>query len=368
VARTGKMARQPVNTTGRGARRRRRRRGSYALIYIFIVILIMATGITLSLTVFFNIETIVAEVLTPHTDGEKYSPEEIAAASGIVLGENIFRLDTGAVRDRLLAEFPYIETVRVRRRLPYEARIDVTLHTPAAALSAGDEYLLITREGKVLERGMVFIPENVPVVKGVYAGDVKPGERLKMNREEEARAEARVKQIESALSEPDGKYADSDRASLLEEQQNLERGVQRSKSVSEAMIMLDYLFKAMDETGFTEITNVDVTDSYNMKIIFENRLLLNLGTESDLPAKLTFLKEMIDNQIPSDAEGLINATNIERRSVVLAYMPIEDAIEGRPGNRVNRFYRGEDSDKPEDEPDEDPGSETEDTPPAENSE
>jgi len=319
-------------------------------------VLIVAAGITLSLTVFFQIETVAAEVLAAEADEQKYSTEEITAASGIVLGENIFLLDTGAVRDKLLAEFPYMEAVRVRRRFPDEVRIDVTLHTPAAALVAGDEYLLITRGGKVLERGMFFIPEGVPLVRGVYAGDVQPGERLKMSREEEARAARRVKQLEEIMSKPDDdSYTDLERVLLLEEQQHLERDIQRSKSVSEAMVMLDYLFDAMDETGFTEITNVDVADPFNMKIIFENRLLLNLGTEADLPAKLTFLKEVIENQIEPDAEGLLSATNIDKRSVVLSYMPIEEAIEGRQRNRGSRFLSSRILDEPEDEPEAEDG-------------
>jgi len=348
VARTVNKAGQPAHRTKRGARRKQRRRGSYALVYICIAVLIVASGIALSLTVFFQIETVAAEVF-PAGDGDtKYSSEEIIEASGIIPNENIFLLDTGAVRDKLFGSFTYIETVRVRRRLPGEVQIDVTLYAPAAALAAGDEYLLITRGGKVLERGMVFIPEGVPLVRGVYAGDVKPGERLKMNHEEESRAQRRVKQLEEILSGPDDKHTGAERVQLLEEQQGLERDIQRSKSVSEAVIMLDYLFDAMDETGFTEITNVDVTDPFNMKIIFENRLLLYLGTESDLPAKLTFLKEVIENRIEPDAEGLINATNIDKRSVVLSYMPIEEAIEGRQMGRSRRFSDSRVLDEPED--------------------
>jgi hypothetical protein len=72
---------------------------------------------------------------------------------------------------------------------------------------------------------------------------------------------------------------------------------------------------------------VNLSDIYNMQIIHENRLLLNLGTESDLDAKLNFLKNMITEQLPKDAQGIIDAGNVGRE-VIFVEMPIEDARNG----------------------------------------
>lgn len=254
-------------------RRRKRRKGNKTLHYILVTIFLLATGAALSLTVFFKIESVTAVGV------DKYPPDEIVAASGISTGDNLFRVDSAAVRDKLLLEFPYIESVTVRHKLPSAIQLEITQCKPDGALKDGDDLLIITREGKVLERGLLFIPESVPLIKGIDTGNVQPGDIL-------------------------------------------------GDDAAEALRMLEYLFKAVEETQFGEITNVDLTDIYNMKIVYENRLLLNLGTESALAEKLNFLKEMIQNQLSADAEGLIDASEISRY-LTFTEMTIKEAESGK---------------------------------------
>lgn len=277
MAEVGKIsrARRPVPEAA-GRRRKKRRKYSKAnrtLHYMLIVTFLLAAGIILSLTVFFQIESVTA------VGTDKYPPDNIVTESGILAGDNMFRVDSASVSARILDKFPYIESVAVRRKLPNIILLELTQCVPAGALVDGEDYLIISRSGKVLERGLVFIPENVPVIKGIKTGGAKPGDIL-------------------------------------------------GPDAADALKMLDYLFEAIAETNFGEITNVDLTDLYNMKVVYENRLLLNLGTELDLPAKLNFLKEAIANEIPADAQGRMDASNINRS---LNYMPmsIEDALAGK---------------------------------------
>lgn len=277
-------ARRPVaETAGRRRKKRRNlRRGNRTLHYIFIIMFLFAAGLTLSLTVFFQISSVTA------VGTDKYPPDDIVAASGIQEGDNMFRVDTAAAVSNILDKFPYIESVTVRRKLPHSIQLELTQCVPAGAVADGGDYLIITRDGKALERGLVFIPEGVPVIKGLKTGGAKPGDML-------------------------------------------------GPEAEDALRMLDYLFDAVAETGFGEITNVDLTDPYNMKIVYENRLLLNLGTESELPAKLNFVKEAISNRLTGDAQGLINAGNITRS---LNYIPmsLEDALAGK--RRGSAEYAG----------------------------
>lgn len=263
-------------------KRKKRRRSNRTLYYILITVILLAAGITLSLTVFFKIESVTAVGV------DKYPPDDVVAKSGIQTGGNLFRVDSAAVRDKLKAEFPYIDEVELRLKLPNEIQLEVTQCKPGGALLDNGEYLIITREGKVLERGLLFIPESIPLIKGIDTGGAQPGKMLGQNS-------------------------------------------------TDALIMLDYLYKAADETSFGEITNVDLTDIYNMKIVYENRLLLNLGTESELPAKLNFLKETIANRLPDDAEGLIDASDISR-SLIYTPMTIAEAESGKKHNEKKPRY------------------------------
>ena len=252
--------------------RKRRRGGNKTLYYILFTVVLLACAIILSLTVLFKVETVSV------TGADKYPPEELARESGIVLGENMFRVDYNGARERLLKSHPYLETVELRLRPPHDIIIEVTQSVPAGAIAEGENSVMITRNGKVLERGLLFIPDGIPLITGINTSGVQPGELL-------------------------------------------------GESSADALRMLGYLFDSVEATGFGMPTNVNLTDIYNMQIVHENRLLLNLGTESELEAKLDFVKNMIAEQLPPNAQGIINAGNVSRE-VIFIDMPIEDARRG----------------------------------------
>ncbi len=258
--------------------KRRRRAGNRTLHYILFTIILLSASVILSLTVLFEVTTISVSGV------DKYPPEDLVRDSGVVTGENLFRVDHNAVRENLLTKYPYIDTVTIRLRPPHEIKLELTGCMAAGALKEGGDYVMITANGKILERGLLYIPENIPLILGLNTNGAQPGKILGMSE--------------------DGKTQD--------------------QNIADALRMLDYLFKAVEETGFGMPTNVDLTDLYNMKIIYENRLLLNLGTESELVAKLNFLKNMIEEQLSGDAQGLIDAGDIGAR-VIYENMPLEEA-------------------------------------------
>ena len=110
-------------------RRVRRRRGSRALYSALLLLFLVAAGVVLSLTVLFKVE----RVTVVGTD--KYPPDEVAAASGILPGENLFRIDKKAAVENILAQYPYLEEAEVHRRLPAAVQIDVVQSTPSAAIA-----------------------------------------------------------------------------------------------------------------------------------------------------------------------------------------------------------------------------------------
>ena len=256
-------------------RRKRKRKGNKTLHYILLLMFVLAAGAALSLTVLFKIEAV--EVL----GNDRYAPEDIIADSGIQVGENLFRISGAEVSPKLTEKYPYIEKVVLRRKFPPKIQIEITQGIPAAALKEGETVTLITRQGKVLEQGFVFIPPGVPLVKGIGAGEAIPGAYL-------------------------------------------------GEECREALKMLDYLFQAMQETDFGSITNVDLTDRLNMRVVYENRLILELGTEAELPYKLKFIKTLLETKLEPDDEGILDATDISKNKVVFRQQPIgenQDALQ-----------------------------------------
>ncbi len=235
-------------------RRKKRRHGRYILHYILIAAFVLSVGAALSLTVFFKIEKV--EV----AGNTKYPPEEIIAASGIAPGQNLFRVHDDQVSEKLTQQFAYIESVRVEYRLPPRVVLKITQATPLGALESGEgEYILISREGKVLEKNTGEPEGRYPLVKGIQVGEAQVGSTL-------------------------------------------------GPEAAERLRMLTYLVDALESTGFPDVTQVDLTDRLNIQIIYQDRLLIQLGSEGDLEYKLQFVTYALENSVEDGFEGVLDAS------------------------------------------------------------
>lgn len=289
---------QPASRGRRQAKKpRRRRKGRRTLHHILLVLVLVAAGIALSLTVFFKIEDIVV------IGNEHYTPEEIIQVTGIALEDNLFLVDTHQIEQELLATFPYLEEVSVKRAYPPAIEIHTTPSVAVAALEqAANDYILITYQGKILEQGLALPPWDALLVHGVPIEQAAPGDFLG----------------EYHAIPPQSNESDDQKKQRQRRNEQLE---QTAEDQAEVLRMLHYLFEAMEETGFDTITNIDLTDRYNMSIRYENRLLLALGTEIDLTNKLRFAQHIMENNLVPDALGTIDLSS--SRQGRASYFPPE---------------------------------------------
>jgi cell division septal protein FtsQ len=285
-------------------RRRRRRAGRRTLHYFLLLPFFLGIGLILCLTVFFKIEAI--NVI----GSDKYDPLELARVSGVVEGDNLFRISAAAIEENLVGlTYPYIESIEVNRRIPATVEIVVTQSTPSGMVKEGEDYVLITRDGKVLERGLLFIPEDIPLILGLDTRDVQPGEYVGTFTKQPV-----------AIGETEQQTTAREKAD--------EENEAHAEEVKASLVMVEYLLRAMEESGFTSITNVDITDPLNMRIMYENRLLLELGSEADLTYKLELVKAIIQEKLEPDARGTLHADNVKAKKVVFTpehdYEPPDD--------------------------------------------
>ena len=282
-----KRRKQKTKTTGRKASvaPRRKRRSRLALHYTFFILFGVAVVITLSLTVLFKIESITV------TGSDKYTESEIIEASGILIEDNLFRVPAAEIEQMLCEQYPYIEAVRVHRLFPPAIEIQIEQSVPVAALEQNGEYILITEAGKVLERGLLLLTDDWLLVKGVNVLGREPGDMLgEYFAEPRPRDETDVEQGERL------KRNEAAKASAEQE--------------TEALKMINYLFDAIDETGFEGLTNLDISNRLDMHIMYENRLLLKLGSEASLAAKLLFVRVVVTERLEPTAHGIINAADL----------------------------------------------------------
>ena len=283
---------------GSQQKRRRRRTGRQTLHYLLILLSAAAILLILSLTVFFKIEKL--EV----TGNTKYANEEILAQSGVNIGDNLFRVSQSAVQKALLEKFPYIEGVKLKRSFPPKLIFEITQAKPLGAVNAAAGYVVIGYSGKILETGVRTLPADVTVVNGMYLSLAEVGHRLgevvskgDLTYSAEVSSEMEVWRKEKA-GKPNAKTEDKEK----------EWRTRSAENEEENFKMLAYLVEAVEETGFGEITLVDFSDRLNMRLVYDGRILIELGSEADLSYKLKFVQRLISDELPADYQGRLDAS------------------------------------------------------------
>lgn len=241
----------PRRVTHSEARRRRRRR---AMITVGLMLLFIATGFLLSVTVLFQIGGY-------RVDGECiYSQEELVEAFGHELGENMFRFKISEAEEQMAQKLPYLETVKVRRRLPDTV---VFIVTPAQ-----ERYCIETASGTLV------LSESLKILRVASSA-------------------------ESGLCTITGLQPQSSAI---------------GDSLSTADASTDELVKtvltALDESGLEPVTSIDFTDPYDILLGYDGRIQIKLGTTAQLSYKLEMIKKTLEDSYFTDSTtGVLDASD-----------------------------------------------------------
>lgn len=97
--------------------------------------------------------------------GKRVSPEQARDQAGVVLGSNVFALDT-ALAERKLLENPWISQARVTRDLPRSLRIEIKEREPAALAVFSERLYLVTADGEPFKELSPGDPADFPIITG----------------------------------------------------------------------------------------------------------------------------------------------------------------------------------------------------------
>ena len=125
--------------------RRRRRRGGLGRLLRPLSVLLTAVAVVAALTMFFKVSTV--EV----TGSSRYRDGEVAAASGVELGDNLVLLDKYRIAQRIYTERPYVTEARINRKFPSTLVLEVTETTAVASIQGAGGYWLLSAGEKLLE-------------------------------------------------------------------------------------------------------------------------------------------------------------------------------------------------------------------------
>ena len=241
---------QTENQLVNNARKKQRKAAKRRKITPFLIVVsvfILAAAVYLCLTMLFNVDRVIIEGNT------LYDERKLIETSGIEKGENLFEVDTAYAEDKLYTVYSYIEEVEVKRSFPNAVTINITEATPFSVIEEADGYTLVSVGGKVLERGLEEVPDGMLSVRGLSTvtsteDDIKRMELMKK---------------------------------IIGTMQKLE--------------MEDYVF-------------LDLSDTLEITMIYDNRVKVNLGNELELEYKLQFADSVISEKIPKTGYQLVEAS------------------------------------------------------------
>ena len=221
------------------------------------VLLVAAVGTVLSLTVFFKIKSI-------DVYGEtQYSSKEIIKVANVKLESNLVRLDSEAISEKIEKQLPYIEEVKIKKKLPTTLEFEVVSARIAGYIAADDGYYIVSTEGKLLEK-TVDKPEKIAEINGI------------------------------TLEKPSvSQHIDGENIKYVKK-----------------------IYDAFGEGLSANITSLSVGDRIDLSFVYNNRVTVKLGSENDLAEKLKFVVLTISdtNKISEDDMGIIYAGNAKKIS------------------------------------------------------
>lgn len=237
----------------RGAHRYRR--GRFQALTKLLCLVLIAAATLAALTLFFKAERIDV------AGNRRYTADEIVAASGIGLGDNLFLLNKIAAAERICAALPYVESAAIRRALPDALRITVTECRAAAAVpdESGAGVWLVSAGGKLLEHSGVCPDQLTRVVGASAAAGAASGGAL-------------------ALAD-DG--------------------------AGRCGVLLALLSAAEGKGILTSVNSVDLSDDTRLRFAYLDRFTVEIAWDADLDYALRALQSTVD-QLEQNETGTIN--------------------------------------------------------------
>lgn len=219
------------------SKRKHRRTRHQAINILLVVLLVVGVGISLSMTFFFNVTRIEVNNAT------QYDDSRIVSLSGLKGGENLVRLDTTFSAKNIRDSLVYAEEVTVKKKFPSTVEINVTKSEPIANITYSFGYLLVSSSGKILET--VEKPQDgLLIIEGYDPATDTPGKQLESN-------------------------------------------------VTEKNAVLNTLTKAVSANPDAGIYSLDMSDIYEIKVQFGDKVLFEMGNSNEAEYKLRFAAKTI---------------------------------------------------------------------------
>ncbi len=297
------------------------------VIFAFLVVCVAVILIAFKAP-FFAIKDVEIRI-EPNRDGEltreatQEQGEYILNTSKIRIGANIFSTSVGDAEKRLLND-PEIETAKVQRVFPNKIKITITEAVPIAYAEYGNQYLLIDGKGDIIR------VTDKPKEKESEGGE--PAEETS-----EAGAETETGVVEPSSDNDATEKAENEDESVSDEHENVETADAEETEIAEQdetenLVRVEGLEIVSDVAGsrmtakddsraeklyecleiLENVGMIQKTDCVNfenladLKLEYDGRLDILLGSYENMEYKLKFIKKVIDDGMSDYEEALLD--------------------------------------------------------------
>ena len=229
------------------------------LLTVAAVIVAVVTCAVLMVAFLFNVKTITVE-------GESQYPDSmIIEKSGIAEGDALYLINTDEVEKNIEEALPYTKNVEIKQKFPNSVIINVEASKEFAAIASGTGYILIDEDCKVLNKNATLLSESIVLVSGVSVKSAEEGSELQISK-------------------------------------------------AEKFETLSAVLGAVEESGIERISEVNLKNTKDIKVIYDNRITLNVGSVEDVVRKMSRAKAVVkaEDENNSHATGEVDLTNGQR--------------------------------------------------------
>lgn len=173
--------------------RQRRRRGRFGVLYKLLSFSLIFSAIMAGSVIFFRVNEITV------SGNSRYTAEQIIAASGVEVGDNLFLINKPQTVRAITKSLPYVEKVSPVKALPDRLELHITESTAVAYWQDESGYWLVNSATKVVELTEdSSLIEGLPRIMGLTSVHPVLGTQLAAELEEQLRLDS-LRELLAAL-------------------------------------------------------------------------------------------------------------------------------------------------------------------------
>ena len=298
-----------------------------AIWIILLVAIGVVTAVILSLTVFFKVTAVEVDA-----SKSQYSAAQIRDASGIEEGDSLFLLNREKAADRISTKLPYTGEIIVKRSFPSKVKVFVEDSTVTAAVKYNDKYIVLNESNKVLATANNIDSLNSLIERQAKKKTGKSPKKAKKTTTTTTTVTTTtttttvqsepVTDANGMIVEPTT-AADAVAIAGGEDIRNADPSVTIITGVKVQEAKVGYPLKAknakvfetykeiraaMDRWGVRDITAVDLTKVSDIRLTYQQRITILLGSATGLDRKAAMCAKVLEeqNKVSTEQKGTID--------------------------------------------------------------